>query len=188
MIALIGWLFIVGGVEIEWASEVKVKDADANIQECSDAKVREATLEAGEAKVSAASAQASAMRAGAEVCKQDEITKYLRVQAEYIGNKPDRPLRFPRLESLNALDDFPPAKATVEYIENDSEALAFARIIIHGLRSVGGPFLMRRLIGPNAMKPLSSEAAIQNFPLQESWYSPNERLLSPLPASHTRTR
>ena len=63
MAALVGWILIVGGVVTEWASEVRVKDADANIQECSDAKVQEATLEAGDAAKSAKDAEESAQRA-----------------------------------------------------------------------------------------------------------------------------
>jgi len=59
LIAFVGWFLIVGGVAGERFSEARVKNADVNIQECSDAKVREATLEAGDAKASAASAEAS---------------------------------------------------------------------------------------------------------------------------------
>src|SRR3954464_12687128 len=58
--AFVGWLLIVVGVGGERYSEVRVKDLDASIQGCSDAKVREATLEAGDAKDSAESAKASA--------------------------------------------------------------------------------------------------------------------------------
>ena len=50
MIAHVGWILIVGGVVTEWASEVRVKDADANIQECSDVQLAELTQENTEAK------------------------------------------------------------------------------------------------------------------------------------------
>jgi|SRR5579872_3425670 len=53
VVAFIGWIFIVVGVVGEERGGIKVNSLDANIQECSDAKVREATIEAGEAGDSA---------------------------------------------------------------------------------------------------------------------------------------
>lgn len=53
VLAFIGWILIVAGVAGERVAEVKVKDFDIRIQECSDAKVRAATIEAGDAAASA---------------------------------------------------------------------------------------------------------------------------------------
>src|SRR5438477_9122853 len=46
MVAFFGWFLIVVGVVGERFAEVKVRHFDTNVQECSDAKVREATIEA----------------------------------------------------------------------------------------------------------------------------------------------
>jgi hypothetical protein len=75
VIAFIGWILIVVGVAGERVAEVKVKDFDVRIQECSDSKVTEATLEAGDAKSSAASAKASADAAGIEAGKAEASAK-----------------------------------------------------------------------------------------------------------------
>jgi hypothetical protein len=56
VIAFIGWILIVAGVAGERVAEVKVKDFDLRVQGCSDAKVREATLEAGDANQKAGEA------------------------------------------------------------------------------------------------------------------------------------
>lgn len=63
VVAFVGWIFIVVGVVGEQFAGVKVKDLDANIQECSDAKVRAVTIEAGNAKTSALDAATAAGRA-----------------------------------------------------------------------------------------------------------------------------
>jgi hypothetical protein len=55
-IAFIGWFLIVAGVAGERVAEVRVKDFDVRIQECSDAKVQAATIEAGDAVISAKTA------------------------------------------------------------------------------------------------------------------------------------
>jgi hypothetical protein len=54
IIAFVGWFLIVVGVAGERVAEVKVKDFDVRIQECSDARVSEATLESSEADARAA--------------------------------------------------------------------------------------------------------------------------------------
>jgi hypothetical protein len=56
LVAFIGWFLIVIGVGGERYAEVRVKDLDASIQGCSDAKVIAATLEAGDAAKSAKTA------------------------------------------------------------------------------------------------------------------------------------
>jgi hypothetical protein len=66
VVAFVGWIFIVVGVVGEEFAGIKVKNLDANIQECSDAKVREATIEAGDAKSSADKAADAAKRADAD--------------------------------------------------------------------------------------------------------------------------
>jgi len=63
VVAFLGWIFIVVGVVGEEYAGIRVKNFDANIQECSDAKVREATMEAGDAKASATEAADAAQRA-----------------------------------------------------------------------------------------------------------------------------
>jgi hypothetical protein len=53
LIAFIGWFLIVGGVAGERFSEARVKNADANIQECSDARLARTTEEAVDAEFKA---------------------------------------------------------------------------------------------------------------------------------------
>lgn len=60
VVGLIGWGFVIVGIAGEFGAGLKVKNLDANIQECSDAKVREATIEAGDAAKSAQIAQSAA--------------------------------------------------------------------------------------------------------------------------------
>jgi|SRR5580658_333672 hypothetical protein len=60
VLAFVGWILIVVGVGGERYSEVKVKDLDASIQECGEAKLRAATLEAGDAAKSAKTAHEEA--------------------------------------------------------------------------------------------------------------------------------
>lgn len=71
VVAFIGWILIVAGVVGERYAEVRVKDFDASIQGCSDAKVREATIEAGDAQTSAKGAADAAKRAKQEA---DQVT------------------------------------------------------------------------------------------------------------------
>jgi len=63
VVAFIGWILIVAGVVGERYAEVRVKDFDASIQECSDVKLAEVTEEAGGAKMSAEGAARAASRA-----------------------------------------------------------------------------------------------------------------------------
>jgi hypothetical protein len=71
VLAFVGWILIVVGVGGERYSEVKVKDLDASIQECGEAKLRAATLEAGDAATSAEQAKfdANAARGEADAAK-----------------------------------------------------------------------------------------------------------------------
>lgn len=80
VLAFVGWILIVAGVAGERVAEVKVKDFDARIQECSDAKVAKAILDAGDA---AASATTARQEADALQTKADALNKQLdRVKAE----------------------------------------------------------------------------------------------------------
>jgi hypothetical protein len=60
VVAFVGWILIVAGVAAEGFGGIKVKNLDANIQECSDSKVQAATLEAGDAAQSAKTAHEEA--------------------------------------------------------------------------------------------------------------------------------
>ena len=82
--AFIGWILIVAGVAGERVAEVKVKNLDVYIQECSDAKVREATLEAGDAQTSASRANASADAADVAAGKAKEKAEAVSKRAEEI--------------------------------------------------------------------------------------------------------
>jgi len=64
VIAFLGWIFIVSGLGVEQFAGTKVQNLDANIQECSDAKVQAATLDAGDAATSAQRAHDEADAAG----------------------------------------------------------------------------------------------------------------------------
>jgi len=83
VIAFIGWIFIVVGVGGERYEEVRVKDFDASIQECSDAKVRAATLEAGDAATSAkvAHQEADAVKGIADEARADARDALVKAQA-----------------------------------------------------------------------------------------------------------
>lgn len=80
VIAFIGWILIVAGVAGERVAEVKVKDFDARIQQCSDVKVTKAVLDAGDAATSAKTARGEA---DALQIKAGALNKQLdRVKAE----------------------------------------------------------------------------------------------------------
>jgi hypothetical protein len=72
-----------GGVAGERIAEVKVKDFDVRIQECSDAKVTEATLEAGDAAKSAkiAHEEADAVKGIADEARADARDALAKAQA-----------------------------------------------------------------------------------------------------------
>lgn len=72
-VAFFGWFLIVAGVVGERVAEVRVSDFDASIQDCSAAKVEEATLEAGDAKDSALFARKQA---------DDLLAKYVKAEQE----------------------------------------------------------------------------------------------------------
>jgi hypothetical protein len=73
VIAFVGRILIVAGVAGERVAEVKVNDLDVRIQECSDAKVTKATLEAGDAATSARTAhdEADAVKGLANEARTD---------------------------------------------------------------------------------------------------------------------
>lgn len=86
-LAFIGWVLIVVGVAGERIAEVKVKDFDVRIQECSDAKVTAATLQAGDAAASTkiAHEEADAVKgiaAEARADAKDALTKAQAAQRE----------------------------------------------------------------------------------------------------------
>jgi hypothetical protein len=60
-IAFVGWIFIIGGLLGELKAGSKIAALSANIQECSDAKVTAATIEAGDASTSAKTAHEEAV-------------------------------------------------------------------------------------------------------------------------------
>ncbi len=97
LVAFLGWFLIVGGVIGERLSEARVKDADVSIQQCSDAKVRETTIESGDAQASAngargaakdAQAQASRARDKADVAKTAAGTA--KHEADDVGRKAEQ--------------------------------------------------------------------------------------------------
>ena len=63
VIAFVGWLLIIGGLVGELKSESKIAELSASIQECSDARVAKATLDAGDAATSAKTAHDEAEKA-----------------------------------------------------------------------------------------------------------------------------
>jgi hypothetical protein len=70
--------------------------------------------------------------------RQREINEVLEIEAEYGSEHPNGPsLRVLKNDLLDLLKTLPPATAIVEYKQGDSEALAFARVIIHVLKSAG---------------------------------------------------
>lgn len=83
VLAFIGWVLIVVGVAGERIAEVKVKDFDVRIQECSDAKVTAATLQAGDAAASARTAheEADAVKGIADEARADAKDALAKAQA-----------------------------------------------------------------------------------------------------------
>ena len=65
-LAFVGWIFIIGGLFGELRASSRIADLSASIQECSDAKVTKATLEAGDAAASARTAHEEADAVGKE--------------------------------------------------------------------------------------------------------------------------
>jgi hypothetical protein len=87
VVAFIGWFLIVGGVVGERVAEVKVRNFDTSVQECSDAKVRAATIEAGDAAASAKTAhdEADAVKGIADEARadaKDALAKAQKAQRE----------------------------------------------------------------------------------------------------------
>ena len=81
--AFVGWLFIVVGLLGELKTSAKIEDLSASIQECSDAKVRAATLEAGDAADSAriAHAEADSVKGIADAARADAKDALVKAQA-----------------------------------------------------------------------------------------------------------
>ncbi|MGA9968479.1 MAG: hypothetical protein WBQ10_24990, partial [Terriglobales bacterium] len=65
-LAFVGWVLIIGGLFGELRASSRISDLSASIQECSDAKVTAATLEAGDAANSAKTAHDEADAVGKE--------------------------------------------------------------------------------------------------------------------------
>jgi hypothetical protein len=84
--AFVGWIFIIIGLFGELRYGSKIADSNASIQGCGDAKVREATLEAGDAKDSALKAQESADAAGISSGKAQGKAKAAEASATRAGN------------------------------------------------------------------------------------------------------
>src|SRR5258708_2577910 len=72
--AFVGWSFIIVGLLGELRASSRIVDLSASIQECSDAKVTRATLEAGDARESAEKAAAALSKVEKEA---DAITERL---------------------------------------------------------------------------------------------------------------
>jgi len=70
--AFVGWILIIAGLFGELRSNSKIEDLSASIQQCSDARVTEATLEAGDAAASAKTAheEADAVKVEAYTIKE----------------------------------------------------------------------------------------------------------------------
>ena len=132
VVAFFGWILIVVGVVGEQYAGTKVKDFDANIQECSDAKVREATIDAGDARDSAKTAHDEAdavkketdeltTRLGRASNKLDDIEKAVLAQGPRWGllNRGEN-------DFIEALKPFAGQKATVVICgQDDTERFAF---------------------------------------------------------------
>jgi hypothetical protein len=137
VVAFVGWIFIVVGVVGEEFAGIKVKNLDGNVQECSDAKVREATIEAGDAKGSASDAESSAKHAKAEA---DELVR------EVTALSP-RNLTLDQQRKIAAtLKTFwGHPSVTVESYGMDGEGTALATQLIFVLRAaIGVPIVDRR--------------------------------------------
>jgi hypothetical protein len=90
VVAFVGWIFIVVGVIGEGRGGIKVNNLDTNIQECSDAKVREATIEAGDAAQSAKTAhdEADAVKGIAKAADLD--AKGAQAVADAVASKAEK--------------------------------------------------------------------------------------------------
>jgi len=80
--AFVGWIFIIAGLVGELRAGSKVADLSASIQGCSDAKVREATLQAGNAAMSAQIAEDASKAAKKESSDAFTIAKGARLEAD----------------------------------------------------------------------------------------------------------
>lgn len=76
--AIIGWIFIIVGLLGELKASSRIEDLSASIQECSDAKVREAMLEASEANERASKNEKEA----AQLNKAAEDERLARIQLQ----------------------------------------------------------------------------------------------------------
>lgn len=112
--AFVGWIFIVGGLFGELRASSKIVDFSARIQECSDAKVREVTIEAGDAQKSAERAEASA----------EAIDKYVDEIAKH-----EWPRELDGKKFVSLLGGKPRSRVAIMYSPSDPEAWAFARDI-----------------------------------------------------------
>jgi len=141
VVAFVGWIFIVGGVVGEEFAGIKVQNLDANIQECSDAKVQAATLEAGDA---AASAKTAHTEADAIKKEADELTTRLDAASRQLANvEQDTLAEGPRWRLLKngedvfvkALKPFAGQRATVVICGNvDVERSGLEQLIINLFR------------------------------------------------------
>jgi hypothetical protein len=95
--AFLGWIFIIAGLLGESRAGSKIVDLSASIQECSDARVKEATLEAGDAAVSAKTAHdeadaavKSASDAGLESDAAAQLAEKAKGKAEKVEKRADK--------------------------------------------------------------------------------------------------
>ena len=142
VVAFVGWLLIVIGVGGERYAEVRVKDLDASIQGCSDAKVRAATLEAGDAATSAQQAQDASTAA-----KSDAKTAHDEAEAaKGVARKADTDANNAEAKVLDAEAKLTEAEKKQAELE---ESLAPRQLIFDDI--VGGP--ANGLSSREALKP-----------------------------------
>jgi hypothetical protein len=117
VLAFAGWIFIIIGLLGELRAGSKIADLSASIQGCSDAKVRAATLEAGEAneRASANALEAEQLRQEAALLQESLAWRHLSTHDEKLLS--------------TRLSDFKEEQVVILYNVGDGEGFSFAREI-----------------------------------------------------------
>jgi hypothetical protein len=178
VLAFVGWIFIVGGLFGELKASSRIADLSASIQECSDAKVEEATQEAGDAAVSAKTAheEAAAVKGIADASRKDALSaKNQSAAAElHLGeahkeasaaqaelNRLKTPRSLTNVDTLvSALERFKGIEFSFIGIFGDQESIALAGKINNALQRAG----WKATTAPNSGMLPGPWFRLENFP------------------------
>jgi len=154
--AFVGWILIIAGLLGEMKASSRIVDLSAHIQECSDAKVTKATLEAGDAATSASLARREAARA------KDNADVAAKLAADE---------RSKRIKLANLLNPRSLNEQERKEIADELRPVANPDVKVEIFTTSGNGLRLGILIW-NALKDAGYNPILQN-PSTEVWYETN---------------